>query len=317
MNHSLKWSVVVWTCLAGSAWAQFKEGAAGQREIKRGETVVQKWRCGISITAAGGTCTRIVATTPIPIEWPEQEVRVAEEDITPSARATYQTFDGVKQMTVTITNLQTGQEAHAIVTLEIRRSSILAPDNTDKLQLPDNTKLEKGVRPYLAMSPMIETRSAKITSLAKKIAPDQTSAWAKVEALYDWVRENCKFKEELPLRGALSALNTGEGGRDDVVALFIALCRVNEIPARTVHIPSHCYAEFYLVDDKGEGHWFPCEVAGARSFGAIPETRPVLQKGDSFRDPRNPKERHHFLPETVTGAGGKPQVRFIRELLPN
>ena len=317
INHSLRWAVVVWTCLAGSAWAQFKEGAAGQQEIKRGETVVQKWQCGVSMSAGDNPCMRLVATIPVPVDWPEQEVRVAEEDITPAARVTYQMLEGVKQMTVTISRLPAGQEAHAIVTMEVRRSAIEPPEKTDNLKLPDPARLEIGVRPYLGPSPLIETRSPKITALAKKIAPDQTKAWAKVEAIYDWVRENVKFKEKLPLRGALAALNAGEGGCDDVTAVFIALCRVNDIPARTVHVYNHCYPEFYLVDDKAVGHWFPCEVAKGRLFGGTVETRPILEKGDNFRDPRNPKEHHHFLPETVTGAGGRPTVDFIRELLPN
>ena len=315
MNRSLAWAGVVWILMAGSAGAQFKEGAAGQQEIKRGETAVQKWRCGVSITAMGSACTRLVATTPIPVDWPEQEVRVVEEDISPSARTTYQMLDGVKQMTITISQLPAGQEAHAIVTLEIRRSTILAPDKTDNLQLPDNTKLDRAVRPHLAMSPYIESRNPKIVAQAKKIVADQSNAWSKVEALYDWVREHVKYQEG-PIRGAVAALNSGVGDCEEMTALFIAFCRANEIPARTVHVPGHCYPEFYLIDDKGVGHWFPCQAAGARSFGGIPEIRPVLEKGDNFRDPRNPKERHHYLPETVTGAGGKPRVKFIRELLP-
>ena len=295
IKRSLGWAGVVWILMAGSGWAQFKEGVAGQQEIKRGETVVQKWRCGVSITAAGGACTRLVATTPIPVDWPEQEVRVAEEDISPSARATYQMFDGVRQMTVMITQLPAGQEAHAIVTLEIRRSSILPPDTTDNLRLPDNTKLDKAVRPYLAMSPYIESRNPKIVTQAKKIVADQTNAWAKVEAMYDWVRENVKY-EEGPIRGALSAMNNGVGDCEEMTALFIAFCRANEIPARTVHVPGHCYPEFYLVDDKNEGHWFPCQAAGARSFGGIPRLARFWKKGTISAIPAIPRNATTIFP---------------------
>ena len=38
----------------------------------------------------------------------------------------------------------------------------------------------------------------------------------------------------------------------------------------------------------GHGYWFPCQSSGARSFGGIPETRYILQKGDNFHDPDRP-----------------------------
>jgi hypothetical protein len=82
-------------------------------------------------------------------------------------------------------------------------------------------------------------------------------------------------------------------------------------------VPGHCYPEFYLQDNKGEGHWFPCQAAGTREFGGIMELRPILQKGDNFRPPKNSKERQRYMAEYLTGTpsanGGKPQVRFIRE----
>ena len=96
---------------------------------------------------------------------------------------------------------------------------------------------------------------------------------------------------EWPAQGALAALKDGTGDCEELTSLFIAICRAANIPARTVWVPGHCYPEFYLVDDKGEGHWFPCQSAGKREFGGISETRPILQKGDSFRPPKGTKER--------------------------
>jgi hypothetical protein len=115
------------------------------------------------------------------------------------------------------------------------------------------------------------------------------------------------------------ALTEGHGDCKEMTSLFIAFCRANDIPARTVHVQGHAYPEFYLLDKEGTGHWFPCQAAGTRAFGGIPEVRPILEKGDNFRDPRNPKNRYHFLPETVTGANaaGKPRVKFIREIVPD
>jgi hypothetical protein len=81
-----------------------------------------------------------------------------------------------------------------------------------------------------------------------------------------------------------------------------------------VWVPDHCYPEVYLLDDDGKGHWFPCEMVGNRSFGGIAETRPILQKGDNFRPPYDRRDRQRYLAEYLTGTGGKPKAKFVRQL---
>ena len=119
------------------------------------------------------------------------------------------------------------------------------------------------------------------------------------------------------LKGAARALVDKEGDTDELVSVFIAMCRAQKIPARTVFVPGHCYAEFYLEDDDGKGHWFPCQPAGVRSFGGIDEKRPILQKGDNYKNPENPKERLRFLKDyfTCAGRGGEPKIEFVSELV--
>ena len=92
------------------------------------------------------------------------------------------------------------------------------------------------------------------------------------------------------------------------------MCRNNGIPARAVWIPGHCYPEFYLENAAGQGFWFPCQAAGTRAFGAMPEYRPVLQKGDSFRIPGNPRPQR-YVAESLKAvkATANPVVKFIRE----
>jgi hypothetical protein len=182
--------------------------------------------------------------------------------------------------------------------------------------VPDPKKLTRQIRLYLGPSPKIESRDPKILKLAKEITADKEKAWDRVEAIYDWVRTKVKY-ENGPLKGALAALKDGTGDCEELTSLFIALCRAVDIPARTVWVPGHCYPEFYLLDDKGAGHWFPCQAAGSREFGGITELRPVLQKGDNFKAPRGDREHQRYMAESLTGkpvpGGGKPQVRFVRE----
>lgn len=305
--------LVSWASLSSSElWAQFKQ--PDQQGARTGKTTTQRWRAGLIVKAEGGPCANLVGTIPVPVDWPEQQVKVVKEEVSPLARVTYETLEGgVKQMVVRIANLPPGQEAKALVTFEVTRSELLPPDDTDQYVLPEKRKLDKTIRPYLAPSPLIESTNSRIKGLAKQIGADKKKAWERVEAIYDWVRERVKYQDG-PIKGALAALQDGTGDCEELTSLFIAICRAADIPARTVWVPGHCYPEFYLLDKEGKGHWFPCQAAGSRAFGGIPETRPILQKGDNFRDGR---ERKRYVPEKVSGdaSAGKPKVKFVRELV--
>ncbi len=318
--RSILVTALVCQCLGSAAFAQFKEGEAGG--VKLGNSKVTRWKAGMIVTATGGACRGLNGYVPVPMEWPEQQVQTIQEEHSPEARIGYENVaGGARIMTVKISQLSSGHEAKAIVVVEVRRSILLPPKNTDGYVLPDPDKLPREIRPYLTPSPKIESRDTKIRDLAKKIGADKQKAWDHVEAIYDWVREKIKYQAG-PLKGALAALRDGTGDCEEITSLFIAICRAADIPARSVWVPGHCYPEFYLLDEQGDGHWFPCQSAGARQFGGIDETRPILQKGDNFRPLRNGgKEHQRYLAESLTGGnaqrgGGKPQCQFIGETAP-
>ncbi|GIW95579.1 MAG: transglutaminase [Pirellulaceae bacterium] len=292
---------------------QTELGPAGP---KLGDAVVQRWKLGVEITAQA-PCVGIFATAPVPVDWPEQKVQIVEEEISPEvAQVGYRTLDdGVTQMLVHIPQLAPGRTAKALVTVQITRHVLLPPDNPQELVLP--RRVPSSVRKWLGASPYIETRSAEIRRKAQEIVQGKESAWEQVEAIYDWVRENVKYQNG-PLKGALAALRDGTGDCEELTSLFIAMCRVNRIPARTVWVPNHCYPEFYLEDKDGNGYWIPCQAAGTRSFGGIPEQRPILQKGDNFTVPEI-KQPQRYVAEFLqvkSISGAQPEVKFIRELLP-
>ena len=59
--------------------------------------------------------------------------------------------------------------------------------------------------------------------------------------------------------------------------------------------------------------------AGTREFGSMPDTRAILQKGDNFRVPEKKEPQRYvaeFLSVKSIKGTGKPEVRFIREVLP-
>lgn len=288
--------------------------------IRLDKQLTQRWQVGVVVKATG-PCVGIFGTAAVPTDWPEQTVRIVAEEISPQVRPVqYRMLEnGVRQMLVEIPQLGAGETAQALVTFEVTRSAILEPTDTSIFQAPQPLRLSKDISKFLGPSPMIETQSSVIQKLAKEVleGKEDANAWTKVETIYDWVRDNVKY-ENGDLKGALAAVRDKTGDCEELTSLFIALCRVNKIPARTVWIPDHCYPEFYLVDDKGHGHWFPCQAAGTRSFGAMPEFRPVLQKGDNFKVPEK-QQAQRYVAEFLKMKGvqgGSPTVDFVRKLLP-
>jgi len=332
-------SIIGTVLLVATAQAQFKEGGPAPGGTELGEAKPGRWKIGITITAVGGPCSGVVGYVPIPMDWPEQEVRVVEEDVSPSAKTSEKTIDGtVRVMVVKIGRLRTGETAKALVTYEVTHRPQLPPETTDQYVMPDTRKMRRDVRRYLGASPKIECKDPKIRRLADEIVPDkprssgekdtdsessqedtdeaspsaagQPTAWERVEAIYDWVREHVTYKRG-PQKSALETLKDRTADCEGMTALFIALCRAKGVPARTVWVQGHCYPEFYLEDRQGKGHWFPCQVAGDRAMGGIPETKPIFQKGDNFRSLGNSRDRVHYLSTLVTGnrMAGSPRFR--------
>lgn len=302
--------------IAPASRGQFLEpSGGGETAVSLGDARVQKYRVGVVVTAEGGPCRGIYATLPVPHDWPEQKVRVIDEETSPQVKSLrYRMLPGdIKQMVVEIPDLPTGQQAKAIVTFELERASILPPKQTAGLIRPE--KPDRALRQHLGPSPYIESRDPKIVRLAKETGQDLDD-WKKVEALYDTVRDRVEYRNG-ELKGARRALADGWGDCEELTCLFIAMCRAEGIPARTVWVEGHCYPEFHLVDASGAGHWYPCQAAGTRSFGGMPDQLPILQKGDAFRDPDRPGKQLRYVSEFIKGAavdgGGTPRVTWVRE----
>ncbi|HEY2828051.1 MAG TPA: transglutaminase family protein [Pirellulales bacterium] len=285
---------------------------------KLDQPTTQKVTLGVKIRAIGGPCRGIVASFPVPMEWPEQKVEAADKDFSPGVHLASERVlsGGAKQILINIPSLASGEEAHAIMTFEVTRSSILPPEETSLFKQAAKEKLPRDVASYLAPSPFIESTHPKITALAKEATEDK-SDWEKVEAIYNTTREKIQYKNG-PLKGALRGLIDGTGDCEELTSLFVALCRASNIPARTVWVTGHCYPEFYLVDDNGKGYWFPCQAAGSAAFGGIPEHRPILQKGDNFHDPDRPETKLRYVSQFLKGTpaakgAGRPQVQWVED----
>jgi len=285
--------------------------------ISFGDAKTTHWKVGVIVTASRGPVKGVLCTIPEPTEWPEQTVKLITKKVTPGVRVSHRDLRGVQQLVVNIPKLGNKKRAEALFTYEVTRKTIVGPKETEGFVIP--RKVPRQDRRWLKSSPYIDTRDSKIRSLAKEKfrSLEDEGAWKQVEGLYDLVRELVEYKEG-SIKTASKALRDGEGDCEELTSLFIAMCRVNKVPARMVWIPDHCYPEFYLEDAAGKGHWLPCQAAGTRAFGEMPEMRPILQKGDNFKVPEKPKPQR-YVAEFMTGkpatrGAGEPSHQFVREL---
>jgi len=259
------------------------EAPAVRQRFDNPET--KRWQIGLKLNTNGVTCNGILATFPVPMEWPEQLVKVVSEQIDDSVNH-WEMRDlpgGARQVVLTIPRALRGSDPEILFDLDVTRSRILPPEQTDDLVIP--AKPDAALKIYLSPSPYIDSTDVRIRNAAHAFASDAyESDWNRVEEIYDWVREKVEYVEG-DIKTASQALKDGKGDCEELTSLFVAICRANKIPARMVWIPDHCYPEFYLEDGKGTGYWFPCQAAGTRQFGGMDEYRPVLQKGDRFKVP--------------------------------
>jgi len=281
--------------------------------ISFGSPTKTNWRVGVVMATGTKPVRNVMCRIPVPVQWPEQKVSVYEENIPPEITDVgWEKLGNIRFMTFRITDVPAGARLIATVTFTVETSQILAPKNTAIFRIPD--KRTREIKPYFGESPEISLRNTKMKKQAKQLFDNGQSDWAKVEAVFDWVRENIEERAGKP-KGSIDTFKDKFGTGEDRVSLFVAMCRINKIPARMVFIDGSQYAEFYLVDDKKKGHWFPAQVTGIREFGSIGEPRVILQKGDNYKMPGQ-KKKLKFVPETATVKGTQPPVlKFAREPL--
>jgi hypothetical protein len=289
---------------------------AGVRYVNPG---TYRIKMGVEITAKSGPLKDMVVSFPVPMDWPEQKVEIVETDVSFYAeKPTHRVISGgVRQYQFRVPSLPAGESAHVLLVLDVERRQIRPPENPELLRYP--RKLGFQLRPYLTESPFIETRHPKVRAAAEELEFDPAKpAWPQIEKIYDWTRDKVKHDGTKPLKGALEALMSGTGDCEERTSLFVAMCRLKKIPARSVWIQGHAYPEFYLEDTAGNGHWIPCESLGDRNFGGVDRYDLLLQKGDNFRISQRPDPQRYVSPTAsgMLGAGsGQPVLREIREQL--
>ena len=205
--------------------------------------------------------------------------------------------------------MSAGDSASGLIRFKVQKRYISAPKDISQFKIAK--KIPTKLKVFLKPSPFIESNHKRIKVIAKELHDDKLNAWDQVETFYKWVRENIEYKFDVENRSCLTALDSGLGDCEELSATFIAICRASGIPARAVWVPGHTYPEFYLEDQSGEGHWFPCQAAGTYEFGSMSDTKPILQKGDRFRIPGQRKEVRYLRPTLTAKEGAGLTIEWI------
>ncbi len=283
------------------------EKNAGNKGVQYGQPVEIRVTVGIRVTGVQGTATGLTGAVAFPTKWPEQEFEVLSTAKTPPVeKITYRKHPGgSEQLVVDVPRLAAGETAEARVAVLLRRRPIMPPADPSILSVPE--KPPRDVRPYLASTPGIEVKNSRVAKIANELATGNPGGWELARKTFDWVCKNLEYAAG-DLKGAVWAAEHGKGDCEEYTSLFIALCRANGIPARAVWVPGHCYPEFYLQDDDGQGHWIPCDAVGGEIFAQAPAAKMIMQKGDSFKVPEYRQPLRYLMP-TLVG-------KFDRRLAP-
>ncbi|MBC7854382.1 MAG: transglutaminase domain-containing protein [Pirellulaceae bacterium] len=260
-----------------------------------------------------GNAGGVMASTPVPLDLPEQkveDVRITTEGCAAEIR---RLAPEAGQLFLAAAGIARGQIilAQAVYTLTLfKQYHAFEKEQFSATQKPP----PKELRLYLGDSPGIQTRDKAVKDLAAKLDGQLDHPWDKAKAFHTWVWENITARIG-PYTNVLAALKDRVGDCEERAAVFVALCRASGIPARLVWLPNHNWAEFYLTNEQGKGHWIPAHTSCYSWFGWTGAHELVLQKGDNIRIPELGRPQR-LLEDWMRRSGAKPEARYFADLKP-
>jgi hypothetical protein len=257
--------------------------------------------------------TGVKATSVAPVKLPEQEIIDVKVEMQGCEAALRPISTEAGQLILAAPGIASGQIVRAIATYKLRVSKSYFGYEQD--QFPADQKLNKDLaKIYLGESPGIQSRDKLVRELHDKLVATSDHPWQKAKMFHEWVWENIQAQRGY-FTNAATAIKKRVGDCEERAAVFVALCRQAGIPARLVWVPNHNWAEFWLHDEKGQGHWIPAHTSCYSWLGWTGAHEVVLQKGDKLFVPED-KKPQRLLADWMQWQGGRPKVRYGAELRP-
>ncbi len=260
---------------------------------------------------ASGAARGLRATTTVPVQLPEQKIedrRIQTQGCVANFR---QLAPEAGQLMLFAPSVVAGQVITAVA--RFRLTLYKEYQGYKKEQFPAKQDFPREFRKvYMYDSPGIQTRQKVVRDLAKKIGGQFEHPWDKAKAFHGWVWENIKARVQ-GYTSVIEALRERIGDCEERAAVFVAFCRASGIPARLVWVPNHNWAEFYLNDQDGKGHWIPAHTSAYSWFGWTGAHEMVLQKGDNIPMPEKSKNQR-LLADWMQWHGARPKAKYMAEL---
>jgi hypothetical protein len=288
-------------------WNKPPEGPTGYLEPRSFDVSI-----GIELQGRG-QATNLVATTTLPIECPEQKIESEQVRTQGCLAEIRRVGEQARQLVLRAPGIVAGQAVRATVKSTV---TVCKQYHGYRQEMfPAEQSVPPAVRKlYLGNSPGIQTHSAEVRALYDELSQGHNHPWDLAARFAAWIPRNIRAHIG-PFTGVLKALADRRGDCAEMSAMFVALCRAGGIPARLVWVPNHNWAEFYLTDQQGQGHWIPAHTACYFWFGWTGAHELVLQKGDRLQVPER-KGYFRLLEDWAQWMGKRPAVRYPAELVP-
>jgi hypothetical protein len=288
-------------------WNQPPDGPPGYLEPRTYDVTI-----GIELQGRGDA-GGVLATTTLPVSCPEQKIELEQVRGYGCRAEIRQVGPHARQLLLAAPAICAGQTIRAAVTSTVVVSKQYHGYRAE--MFPHEQTLPADVRrTYLGDSPGIQTRLPELRQLWEELTQGVEHPWDRAARYAEWTRKNIR-----PQIGRFTsvekALANRRGDCEEMSAVFVALCRAGGIPARLVWVPNHNWAEFYLHDAQGQGHWIPAHLACYFWFGWTGAHELVLQKGDRLHVPER-KGMFRLLEDWMRWMGKRPGVRYLAELTP-
>jgi hypothetical protein len=288
-------------------WNAPPEGQTGYLEPRPFEATIE-----IQIEGRGDGA-QIKATTPVPVPCPEQKIEDEKVETDGCEAEIREVGPFARQLVLAAPAIAPGQTISARLRQRLTISKQYLGFERGQFPLKQTIPAEIR-RDYLGNSPGIDSRAAEVRQLLAKLRSEGDHPWDLAKKFAEWIPENIKPYIG-PYAGVSNALQARRGDCAEMSAVFVALCRAAEIPARLVWVPNHNWAEFCLIDKEGKEQWIPVHTACYFWFGWTGVHELVLQKGDRIHVPERQKT-YRLLEDWVRWGGRKPEARYLADIRP-